>query len=231
MEWVFDLFRYLHVIAGFIALFTFWVPIVTKKGRKLHKRSGWVYVYAMSVVSISAFYMGIYRVFFDPLKTQETIAFAWFLIFISLLSGATAWYGIRVLRFKRRQHLHAKTLDIMFPFVLLLSGIGISTYGFFIDFSLLKYFPLLGIFLGAIQLIYWLTVPKLNMHWIFEHIIGMLSCSISTITAFTVFGAPRLLNIEAVSILLWFLPTIIIVPILIGFTTYYRKKYNPPKAA
>lgn len=231
MELIFQIFRLLHIIAGFAALFTFWIPIITKKGRKLHKRSGWVYVYAMIIVSISAFYMGVYRIFFDPQKTQETSAFALFLLFIAILSSATAWYGIRVLRFKRRQQRHTNVQDILFPIVLLLSGLSISIYGFIIDFALLKYFSLLGIFLGIIHLMYWLSRPKANMHWLVEHIIGMLSCSISTITAFVVFGAPRLLNVESVSLIIWFLPTIIIVPLIIGFSTYYHRKYNPPNVA
>jgi hypothetical protein len=68
------------------------------------------------------------------------------------------------------------------------------------------------------------------MHWIVEHLIGMLSCCISTITAFIVFGAPRLLQIDSVSLIFWLLPTIVIVPLIIGFSTYYTKKYNSPKS-
>src|SRR5699024_3365232 len=115
VETIFDLFRWLHIITGFIALFIFWVLIVTIKRRKAHRRSVWVFVYAMTVVSISAFYMGVYRIFFDPVKSPESVAFAWFLIFIAILSGACAWYGIRVLRFKRRSERHHIKLDYAFP--------------------------------------------------------------------------------------------------------------------
>lgn len=226
LEYLFDFSRILHIIAGFVALVTFWIPIVTKKGRKWHRGTGWIFTYAMAIVSVSALYMGVYRIAFDPDKSQESISFAWFLIFIAILSGATAWYGIRVLKFKRRNQGHLVPVDLIFPFLLVLSGISISIYGFVIDFPLLKYFPLLGIFLGASHLFYWLKKPKLKMHWIMEHISGMLSCSIATITAFVVFGAPRLLKVETVSIFIWFLPTIIMVPLLIGFTIYYQRKYN-----
>jgi len=67
------------------------------------------------------------------------------------------------------------------------------------------------------------------MHWWFEHFSSMLACCISTITAFTVFGAPRLLNIDSVNILLWFLPTIIITPLIISLGIYYERKFNKPK--
>src|SRR5699024_11622393 len=131
------------------------------------------------VVSMSAFYMGVYRIFFDPVKSLESVAFAWFLIFIAILSGACAWYGIRVLRFKRRSERHYIKLDYVFPILLLLSGVGISIYGFAIDFPLLKYFPILGIFLGSIHLIYCFSRPNLKMNWMMEHIDGMMLCFIA----------------------------------------------------
>ncbi|WP_339165110.1 DUF2306 domain-containing protein [Siminovitchia sp. FSL H7-0308] len=226
---LFILMRILHIVGGFTALFTFWVPVVTKKGGKVHVVSGWIYVIGMSIVSVSAFYMGVFRIL-DPSSSPELISFSLFLIFIAILSSSTAYYGIRVLRFKRRTERHRHWLDVGFSVTLFVSAIGISIYGFVHDFSLLAWFPLLGIFLASIQLRYWLSKPARKMHWWFEHLSGMLGCSIATITAFTVFGAPRLLNIESVSILLWFLPTILLTPVIIGLSAYYTKKFNQPKA-
>ncbi len=221
---LFEVSRWLHIIAGFLALLLFWIPIVTKKGGKTHNRVGWLYVYAMSIVSVSAFYMGLYRIALDPAADASKISFSWFLLFISVLSGASAWYGIRVLRHKRRTAPHRKPVDLLFPTLLLVSGIGVSLYGFSIQMPLLQYFPFLGIGLGAAQLIYWLRSPKLSTHWVIEHISGMMTCSISTLTAFVVFGAPRLLAIESVSILLWFLPTIALTPITVFFVVKYIQK-------
>lgn len=223
---VFSLFRILHIAAGFLALILFWIPLVTKKGGKVHNKVGWVYVFAMAFVSFSAFYMGCYRVLFDETADATRVSFSWFLIFISVLSGATCWYGIRVLRYKKRKERHRSWIDLFVSSLLLISGIGIAWYGFKIGTSLITYFPLLGVFLGGSQLYYWLRKPVKNMHWLFEHLSGMIACSISTVTAFTVFGAPRLLNIPSSSLFLWFLPTVILVPVLMLFTIKYEKKYN-----
>ncbi|QGQ47033.1 DUF2306 domain-containing protein [Metabacillus sediminilitoris] len=229
MELIFSIVRVLHIIGGFTALFVFWIPIVTKKGGKVHNTVGWIYVYGMIVVAVSAFYMGFYKIFFDPSASNEDVSFSWFLIFISILSSASAYYGLRVLRFKTRKKPHTHLLDITYPTLLLTSGIGISIYGFFQHSPLLSWFPILGIFLGLNHLLYWLQKPKRNMHWLFEHFAGMLACSISTLTAFIVFGAPRLLNIESVNVFLWFLPTIVITPLIIALGIYYGRKYNKPK--
>lgn len=223
---LFSLIKYAHIIAGFAALLVFWIPVVTKKGGKAHLRVGWIYVAAMGVVAVSALYMGIWRIFFDPQRTADSTAFAWFLIFISILSSATAWHGLRVLRYKKRVSAHRQFADLFVSGLLLFSGIAISAYGFTIDFPLLGWFPLIGIVLGATQLLYWLRPPKERMHWWFEHLGGMLGCCVATVTAFTVFGAPRLLEIDSVSVLLWFMPAIIMVPLIIGFSIYYRKKFS-----
>ncbi|MBP1153915.1 MULTISPECIES: DUF2306 domain-containing protein [unclassified Paenibacillus] len=222
---LFTIVKFLHVLAGFTALAIFWVPIVTPKGGKAHVRFGWIYVGAMGTVAVSASYMGVWRIVFDPERNTESISFAWFLIFIAILSAATAWYGLRVLRFKRRADAHRHPLEIALPALLLLSGIGISAYGFYLGFPLLAYFPIVGIFLGSTQLAYWLRRPKQRMHWWFEHISGMMGCCIATITAFTVFGAPRLLNLSSVSPIVWFVPTLVLVPVIIAMNIHYRKTF------
>lgn len=222
---MFSFFRWIHIIGGFTALLLFWIPIVTKKGGKIHNAVGWLYVWAMSIVSISAFYMGLYRVLWDEQANAERVSFSWFLIFIAILSGASAWYGIRVLRFKKRQTAHQNMIDLCVSCLLLLSGIGIGLYGMTIHSPLITYFPLIGIFLGVNQLYYWIRKPINRMHWLFEHFGGMIACCIATVTAFTVFGAPRLLNISSTNLFLWLMPTIILVPVIVGFNIYYGKKY------
>ncbi|GIQ70504.1 DUF2306 domain-containing protein [Xylanibacillus composti] len=228
MQVLFDIMRWTHIVGGFLALSVFWLPIVAKKGGRVHNNVGWVYVWAMAAVSVTAFFMGIYRLTWDAGPDADAIPFSWFLLFIAILSSATAWYGVRVLRYKRRKAGHRNPVDLLFPSLLFGAGIGISIYGFAIDFPLLQYFPLLGLFLGGSQLLYWLKAPKTRSHWVVEHIVGMLSCCIATVTAFTVFGAPRLLQVDSVSLLVWFLPTIVLVPLIIGFTIVYKRKMDRP---
>ncbi|WP_404407190.1 DUF2306 domain-containing protein [Jeotgalibacillus malaysiensis] len=223
---MFKIILILHIIGGFTALAVFLIPLVTKKGGRIHRVSGWIFTAGMAIVSISAFYMGIARLL-DPLSDSSLRAFSIFLLFIAVLSSSTAWYGLRVLRFKKRRTRHRAFVDFAFSFGLLLSAGAVSIYGSSTGDPLLSWFPLLGIALAVIQLKYWLSKPSERMHWWYEHIGGMMGCSISTVTAFTVFGAPRLLQVESVSLLLWFLPTILLTPVIIAFTVYYKKKFAP----
>jgi len=229
IELSFQLVRLAHIVCGFAALAIFWIPIVVPKGGTAHVRVGRVYVAAMAAVSFTALYMGAYRLLWDAGPDADAIPFSWFLIFIAVLSGSTAWYGVRVLRFKKRSAPHRRPVDLLFPLLLVVSGCGISAYGFAIGFPLLQYFPAIGLFLGGSQLVYWFSSPKRPSHWIVEHLVGMLSCCIATVTAFVVFGAPRLLGIESVSLLVWFAPAFALVPLIVAFSASYRKKMDGPR--
>jgi uncharacterized membrane protein len=223
---IFETARIVHIIAGFVALFIFWVPIVTKKGGTTHIRVGWMYIMAMSLVAISALIMGLWRIYVDPTADNDRRAFSLFLIYIAILSSASAWFGIRVLRNKKRTSVHRNKLDLFFSMLLFGGGIVISIYGFSIHSPLITWFPFVGIFLGFNQLRYWLTPPQTKMSWFFEHITSMMGCCIATITAFTVFGAPRLLHVSSENPLLWFFPTIVMVPIIVGFVWHYKQKFS-----
>ncbi|CAM3464988.1 DUF2306 domain-containing protein [Brevibacillus invocatus] len=229
MQLCFDIMRWLHIVSGFLALCVFWIPIVTRKGERTHHRVGWLYVIAMGIVSLTAFFMGMYRIAWDAGPDPDAIPYSWFLLFVAVLSSATAWYGIRVLYHKKRQVVHRKWSDLLFPLILFGSGIGVSLYGWVIELALLQFFPLLGIFLGGTQLLYWLTVPVKKSHWVVEHIVGMMSCCISTLTAFLVFGIPRLLQVEAASLWIWLLPTVVLLPLIFAFTNTYKRKLDRPR--
>lgn len=215
-------FLALHVTAGFIALISFWIPLFSRKGGKIHRKVG----SAMTAVAVSALYLGIWRVFFDPSRNPESIAFYSFLIFTSILSFSTAWYGIRVLRFKGRNHSHRHPVDLGLPLLLTLSGMGTSLYGISLHSPLLTWFPLIGVLLGITQLRYWIRPPAQRAHWKMEHLNGLIACGIGTITAFVVFGAPRLLQMQEAPVIVWFLPTILLIPVTIGYGIYFRRTLN-----
>jgi len=65
---------YLHIAGGSTALLSMFIPLATRKGGRSHRRSGWVFVGGMAVVSITALGLSAARYFFDP--RPEARAFA-----------------------------------------------------------------------------------------------------------------------------------------------------------
>ena len=60
----------IHALCGATALGVFLIPLLSKKGGKLHTRAGWVYTAVMIIVGISAYVITPWRAFFDPERTD-----------------------------------------------------------------------------------------------------------------------------------------------------------------
>lgn len=230
---MFKVILYIHIIFGIIALFTFWIPMIAKKGQKLHIRAGMTYVTAMSVVILSAVLLCILILSNSPnyVNNSKTYinaqSFAWFLLFISILTAASLWYALRVWQFKNRIAPHINLLDLGFSLLLIICSIAMSSYGFYLHNFLYSYFPIIGIFLGCNQLHYWLSTPNSKMHAWFQHMGGMFASVIATLTAFSVTALPYLFPIKASVIkFFWIAPTVIFVPILLVWEYYYKKKFT-----
>lgn len=219
---MFGFFLIIHIIAGFTALLLFWIPLVTKKGGRIHKRVGWAYVYAMAAVAVTAVPLSLMRMFVMEGASADRFSFSLFLIFIAVLSSSSAYYGIRVLKHKKKTPKNRHPGDLAMSLLLLVSAVGCMGYGFSAGNALISYFPLIGLGLAAGQLSYWMRGAGAKNQWLLEHIQGMITCSIATITAFTVFGAPRLLGMDAQTVWLWFLPTVLLVPLMVWFIRKYR---------
>ena len=63
-----------HLLAGIFALFFGGLVIVLKKGTKVHKQSGYLYVFSMSILLLSSF--GVYRLFgaFGPFHVLSLVS-------------------------------------------------------------------------------------------------------------------------------------------------------------
>ncbi|QQK80832.1 DUF2306 domain-containing protein [Salicibibacter cibi] len=216
----------IHVVAGFVALFTLWMPLFFRKGSRRHRFTGWIFTISMFIISGTSVHLALYRIWFDPTVTIEQFSFSIFLIFIAILSFSTAMYGLRVLRFKNHRGKHRHGIDWLIPAVLFMSAIIMSVYGFMVADSLLTWFPLLGVFLALSQLTYWWRQPRFRKSWVVEHLSGMLSCGIATVTAFVVFGAPQMFALDEAPIWLWFTPAIVITPLISYFSIKEKRKWR-----
>ena len=108
-----------------------------------------------------------------------------------LLSGASTWKGIRVLRFKNAGR-NAAAIDMGISTLLGLGGLFTLYQGLVFKSPVLMFFGPLGIFGAVGDLRYWLNRDKPKMHWFFEHMGGMIGSSIAALTAFAALGSRSL---------------------------------------
>ena len=99
--------RWLHMMAGFIGLAAFWIPVFTRKGSPLHKTAGKVFRYSAMIVVAGAGLSVVIRVIGALLFGDAAIAdnieswsFLLFLGYIALFTGVILSHGIAVLHHK-----------------------------------------------------------------------------------------------------------------------------------
>lgn len=223
-----DALRLFHVSAGITALLTLFLPLFLPKGGKAHRRIGWFFVIAMGGLCASAGPLALYRLFTETNRSVR-IGSA-FLFYITILSFDAVWHGIRVLRSKGLG-ANNNRLDFGVSVTLALSGVATIALGVAFRTPLLVVFGAFGLYTGIGQVRSLKNPHKEKMHWWFGHMGGMLGASTAALTAFLVINAQRL-GLGGFSLIVWLLPSAILVPISIVWTGYYRRKFGltRPKA-
>ncbi len=214
---------YLHIAGGSAALLSMIIPMLTRKGGLSHRRSGWVFVGGMTIVSTTALALSVARYLFDP--RPEAKAFALFLFYIAVLTGAGVSSGIRALRTKDRTIVRSHTWDIGLAALLTLTALAMATYGIRSGKVLFVAFSVIGLINGAQGLKYWLRPPTHRMHWWLQHMSSMLGSCIAATTAFLVVNAPQA-GLSRLSLIVWFAPAVIGAPATAIWTAYYKRRFT-----
>lgn len=212
----------LHIAGGSAALLAMVIPMVAKKGGRLHRRAGWVFVAGMMIVSTTALILSAARFLTD--QTPQGRSGGIFLFYVAILTGAGVSTGIRVLRARGRTAAHRSWWDIGVSSVLAVSGVGLAIYGVIAQQPLFMAFSVIGIINGGTQLAYWLRAPEHPQHWWFAHMGNMLGSCIAATTAFLVVNAGRL-GFETLSLVVWLAPAVVGTPAILIWTAYYRRKF------
>lgn len=221
-----------HVAAGFLALLVGLVPMLAKKGTRLHKVTGLIFYWCMAIVCVTA----VYLVFFKP----STL----FLLFIAILSFYFCFTGRRMLRLKKSQHAFTLT-DRVAAYLALgasvaMAGLGVQAVVEFFTTGSLSVFGLLYFFFAGILFSNARYDVMLTRHpekardgkkeWFYGHITRMSGSYIATVTAFATVNTRYLPNHHfLVDIAAWTLPGII-GGMLIGCTIRYYKEKTGGKA-
>ena len=230
MERLFQTVLAVHIAAGVVSLLVFSVPLITKKGGRTHRRVGWIYVAAAATAAITGFLSCIPLVSGgSPWRWRAGI----FLAYVSLLAGASAQFGVRALRTKRRTGASRSAIDLVPPLLLVAFGVALAAFGIHRSMVLYVLFAGLGVMLGVAQLRFWLTPPAHEHAWFLAHMTGMGTSCITTVTAFFVVNARRF-GMRTFDLPLWAGPIAILAVGLTFWRHYYARRLtgnNAPAAA
>lgn len=227
-----------HVVAGFVGLGAFWIPVLARKGGRAHVRAGRVYAYAAYVVTLSAVVASAGRIWsyvnqgVGFAERPDLYGMAVFLGYLGVVTFANVRHGIRVLATRRTP----EALHTPFHWGLGWACIGCSTLVVVLAVAVWSDASpiLLGLspvgFITASNMLRIMRNPgSPPMGWLYSHLGSMLGGGIAFHTAFAVFGVQRLIAYELprpLTILPWLLPTIIGVPAIIVWSRHYRRKFS-----
>jgi hypothetical protein len=210
-----------HIAAGSIALASMWIPLLARKGSRLHRRAGWVFVTAMAVIAVSAVLLASGRLFLDP--RPEAKAAGVFLLYIAVLTATAVSSGVRALRVKQRTGPHRHWWDLGLPAVLSVSSVGVAVFGLITGSTLFAAFSLIGLINGISNLRYWLRPPTGKMHWWFAHMNGMVGGCIAAVTAFFVVNAG---NLGLPQLAAWLAPSVVGSVATAAWTRHYKNQFG-----
>lgn len=211
MDILFKTFLTLHIVAGTLGLLSGTINIIGKKGTKVHRIVGKVFLYAMLTVSVSAFVLSL-------------IHPNYFLFIVGVFTLYLVASGTRYLYLKDLvKNQKPKPIDWVLTYFMLAFGIIFIIFGTYNLFQK-EMFGFVFIVFGAIGLrMVYADFENFNGKstienvWLTTHIQRMIAAYIASLTAFLVVN-----NQILPSLIAWLLPTVIFVPIIIKYTRKFK---------
>lgn len=176
-----------HLLLGSLALASFWLAALLKKGSPRHRAVGKVYLLAMVGIPLT----GV------PLVAQRYIdghaQGATFLAYLLVLTATTVWTSWSAIRHKHSPARYTGPLYRTLAVANLVGASAVIAYGLRLGNPLLVGFPVVGLLVGADMLRKRAQLDGQPRWWIVEHYTAMLGNGVATHVAFLAIGLPRLL--------------------------------------
>lgn len=222
-----DAYRYLviaHIAAGSIALLTFWIAAIARKGSPMHKRIGKYYLTAMIGIVATALPMAL--VFLARGRTGTGV----FLSYLVIITASGMWLAWRSIQLKRDRATFFNRRFRQVAWLNVLSGLAVFGMGLHLGSSLLMGFCWVGVIIGTGMLRRAAKPPVMANWWLREHYGSMLGNGVATHIAFLGIGLNGFLKsfgIPTLMLLPWFAPLLVAG----AAAVYLDRRYGGPKAA
>jgi len=220
MENIHGIFLFSHIAAGVMALISGILPMVSKKGGKLHRITGKLFFWSMFWVFVSS----IISFFFFRGN--------FFLLVIGIFSFHMCFTGYRVLY--RKQPGDETWVDWAGAIITVLAGIGVEIYGIYL-FQKHGSQPIviLSIIFGFFTVkngysdikMFRMEEMDSKMWWFYHHINAFCGAFIAALTAFLVNAVSRHLTGQLVW-MIGLLPILLAAPGIAFWIRYYKKKFG-----
>jgi hypothetical protein len=227
----------LHIMTGAPGLIGFWIPVAARKGAKVHRISGRIFVWLMLATASFAVMMATLTIL-DPVATHPKLAahallghpeiirgiFGWMMLFLAILTINLAWYGRACIENRQDHARHRRPVNLALQAILVVAALNCAAQGALIGQWLMVGISFVGFATVGTNLWFMLRKAPRPLEWLTEHIKALVGTGISVYTAFLAFGAVRFVPELALSPVLWAIPLITGVSLIL----YHQRAVTAP---
>ncbi len=231
---VYAVVRALHVAGGMLGLLAMFVPLLARKGGRLHRGAGKLFAAAMIVAGISgvamaAAWLAAPRAFTAEATVGTLRANAVFLATLGLLLLCAVQQMLRALTRKCQAAPRPSRLDLLLPAACVGAGATSVVVGVIAGAPLHLGFGALAVARAVDDLRFVLRPLSTPRAWWYQHMSGAMVAIISATTAFLVIGGQRWLRgllAPELGWTLWVAPTLVLVPVFSAWTARWRRRFG-----
>jgi hypothetical protein len=198
----YDAIRYVHILAGAIALAAFWTAAILRKGSPAHRGVGRTFMVTMLALSVTGVVIAL-----AAFRRGERVTGA-FLLYLVLITVTACWLGWRAVRDKRDIKRYTGTVYRSLAWANIVAGGVILSLGVRYEELIVAGVSSVGLIVGPLMLRFARHPPTDRQWWLARHYGAILGAGVATHVAFLNIGLSRLLPELGVSAqrLSWFLP-------------------------
>ncbi len=216
----------IHAGLGTVALATFWLAGLSRKGSAVHRAAGQFYLPAMAGLLLAAVPMAV-------TVTQRSTVGGAFLCYLLVITTGSVWTSWRAVKDKKDWARYTGPVYRGLMWANLLSALAIVGIGLFVAQRMqliIVAFSFIGL-LGFVQMWKFSRQPPEDPRWwLREHLTAMLGNGVATHIAFLSLGLPKLLPMLAgptLQNIAW------LGPLVVAFTAgaFLTRKFLPKRPA
>lgn len=241
MQLAYDINLGVHAVSGLVALAVLAVPLISKKGGRVHRRAGWVFTAAMAGVALTGLGLALSWILVPlavkPLEagasaeqiasaTRSYRAFGLFFATLAVMAGTAVWHGISATRIKRpRPGSWTRPFDHAAWIANVGLGLALLALGVQLEMGLFALFGGLALFNGVSDGRFVIRPPDQAGAWLIRHLQAMLGGATVAVTAFAVLVLRRYVSAEgSLSVIVWLIPAALGTVGTLVWTRIYKRR-------
>jgi hypothetical protein len=211
-----------HVVVGAVALVSFWIPVVSRKGGAAHRKWGHVFKVALYAAAWFAIGMAVLNLTTandrHPVLTDRAMfdgLFGWMMLYLGVLTLGLGHYGMAAAKARGDAVAMRSPLNLAIQLCVIVAAINCAVRGYWLGQPLMVGLAALGLGAAATFLIAMLRPSSSKQGYVREHLKAMVGAGIAAYTAFLSVGLLQIVPDYVFNPAIWSIPSTVGVALIL----------------